>query len=335
MTKKISIKDIAAISGVSPATVSRVINNNGRFSEQTRQKVTKVIEKYNYQTNTLAKGLRMQKSNTIGIIVPDLANTFFSALVEKIENQFFSKNYSTIICDSKRNITKEIAYIQMLEAKSVDGLIVISGQKMFDSSTLNRAVPVVCIDRKPSNKTDAFISSNHYQGAVIATQALLEAKTQPVLFKVHGQSSSINDRIQGFKDTLQQNLTTDSIIDISATNQAGSNERRLELRTQLRNLMGKQTLPLGIFAYSDTLAADLITAARDLNLSIPGDLKIIGFDDAPIAKYCYPELTTIHQDTSKIALAASQQLIDAMQNNRQTAANNTIINVHLVKRGTV
>ncbi|GAJ26231.1 ribose operon repressor [Liquorilactobacillus sucicola DSM 21376 = JCM 15457] len=91
MGKKMSIKEIAKLSGVSVSTVSRVINDNGRFSEDTRQRVLKTIKKYNYQTNTLAKGLRMRRSNTIGIIVPDLSNTFFSSLVEKMENQFFRK----------------------------------------------------------------------------------------------------------------------------------------------------------------------------------------------------------------------------------------------------
>ncbi|KRL01489.1 LacI family DNA-binding transcriptional regulator [Liquorilactobacillus capillatus] len=340
MGKKISIKEIAKLSGVSVSTVSRVINNNGRFSEETRQRVLKIIKKYNYHTNTLAKGLRMKRSNTIGIIVPELSNTFFSSLVEKIENQFFSKNYATIICDTGRNADKEAAYIRMLEAKLADGLIIISGKKTFDASLLSRTIPVVCIDRKPNDKKIIFISSNHYQGAVIATTELLEAGTQPHLFKVAGSSSSMLDRIKGFKDTLQnkQQLDERAIISLQADYPAGSNARRLEIRTELRQLMSSEQLPLGIFATSDTLAADIMIAARELHLNIPADLKIIGFDDAPIARYCYPQLTTIHQDITEIASQASQHLIAAINNSEnivEEVVTDTIIDVHLVRRGTV
>ncbi|WP_311407675.1 LacI family DNA-binding transcriptional regulator, partial [Liquorilactobacillus uvarum] len=242
-----SIKEIAKLSGVSVSTVSRVINNNGRFSEDTRQRVLKTIKKYNYQTNTLAKGLRMKRSNTIGIIVPDLSNTFFSSLVEKMENQFFSKNYSTIICDTGRNFDKEEAYIRMLEAKLADGLIIISGKKTFDASILSSSMPVVCIDRKPNDKKTLFVSSNHYQGAVIATMELLKAGTQPVLFKVSGNSSSILDRIRGFQDTMEEKgrlLNNNSIINLNSEHPSGSDDRRLEIRNKLRMLIKADNLPL-------------------------------------------------------------------------------------------
>ncbi|MCC7667229.1 LacI family DNA-binding transcriptional regulator [Liquorilactobacillus satsumensis] len=340
MDKKISIKEIARLSGVSVSTVSRVINNNGRFSEDTRQRVLRIIEKYHYQTNTLAKGLRMKRSNTIGIIVPDLSNTFFSSLVEKIENQFFSKQYSTIICDTGRDSEKEETYIRMLEAKLADGLIVISGKKTFDKNILSRSIPVVCIDRKPNDSNTIFVSSNHYEGAVIATTELLNAETLPTLFRVTGDSSSILDRIKGFKDTLEASdlkLSQFSIISLDSQHLSGSEQRRLEIRNELRKLISHNELPIGIFAVSDTLAADIMIAARDLHLSIPGDLKIVGFDDAPIAKYCYPELTTIHQNIDKIALQASQRLISAIKgtSNSSEEVTHTIIDVHLVKRKTV
>ncbi|CAM3144822.1 transcriptional regulator, LacI family [Lactobacillus bombicola] len=341
MSNKVSIKEIAKLSGVSASTVSRVINNNGRFSEETKQRVLATIKKYNYQTNSFAKGLRMQRSNTIGIIVPDLANTFFSSLVEKIENNFFSNNYSTIICDTGRNSQKEMTYLQMLESKQIDGLIVISGDNPFNTKILSRDIPVVCIDREPKNQDTIYVGSDHYMGAKIATQTLIKADTQPLLFTIVGSSSSIKHRIKGFKDTIKSlNLNSkidNSIFYLNSTYKQGSDERRLEIRTILRDLVQKQKLPLGIFATSDTLAADILVSARDLRLNIPGDVKIIGFDDAPIAKYSFPELTTIRQNVAEIALRASQHLIKAIksEDTKLVSSEHDIIPVNLIERSTL
>ena len=123
--KKISIKQIAQLSGVSVATVSRVINNNGRFSEETRQRVLDTIKKYDYTTNMAAKSLRVSKSKTIGVIVPDINNLFFAELVLEIENFFFDEGYSVFICNTGQNETKEKEYFKSLDSKMVDGIICI------------------------------------------------------------------------------------------------------------------------------------------------------------------------------------------------------------------
>ncbi|CRH21139.1 Transcriptional regulator, LacI family (fragment) [Carnobacterium maltaromaticum] len=130
--KNYSIKDIAEIAGVSVATVSRVINDNGRFSEETRKKVLRIIEETGYKMNYSAKNLRMKKSFTIGILVPDISNSFFSEVVQQLEEILFAKGYSTIICNTSRSSEKELAYLRILEGKGIDGLIVISGAEKFE-----------------------------------------------------------------------------------------------------------------------------------------------------------------------------------------------------------
>lgn len=170
--KKTSIKDIAKLSGVSVATVSRVINNNGRFSEETRKKILDVIEETGYQMNFSAKSLRMNKSFSVGILVPDISNYFFSDVVQKIEEELFELGYSTIICNTGRNIEKETAYLNMLRSKLVDGIIVISGVDEFVFHYDD--IPYICIDREPLKKEKTIvISSNHYQGAFEATESLI------------------------------------------------------------------------------------------------------------------------------------------------------------------
>lgn len=337
--KRVSIREIAELSGVSVATVSRVINNNGRFSETTRQKVMAVIREQGYETNAMAKGLRMHKSNTIGIVVPDLNNSFFADLVEKIEQQLFETGYSTIICDTARDPRKEAGYLKMLEAKLVDGLIVISGLKEFDSQQLSRHVPIVCIDRKPNTDIIKYIGSDHYKGAQLATEKLISAKTNPILLTGSRDSPSLIDRIKGYQDTLAKNgLQADntSVIRLTEEEEQTPDTRRSALREILRELMTKTQPPIGIFAVSDTLAADVLIAAHSMFISVPSDLKVIGFDDAPIARYCYPELTTIRQNTDEIAVHATSYLVSAIQGKaEQNSSINKLVDVSLVNRSTV
>lgn len=204
--KKISIKDIAELSGVSIATVSRVINNNGRFSNETRDKVLKVINETGYQANLSAKTLRMNKSFSIGIIVPDITNFFFAYLVEKIEEILFSKGFSTIICNTGRNHDKEKEYLKILESKSVDGLIIISGLEQF--SYENNKIPYICIDREPiETKKSMFISSDHYNGAVLAVEHLLACNVKKPSILLHeNMSTSSQKRLDGFIDTLTKKI---------------------------------------------------------------------------------------------------------------------------------
>ena len=203
--KKTSIKDIAKLSGVSVATVSRVINNNGRFSEETRKKILDVIEETGYQMNFSAKSLRMNKSFSVGILVPDISNYFFSDVVQKIEEELFELGYSTIICNTGRNIEKETAYLNMLRSKLVDGIIVISGVDEFVFHYDD--IPYICIDREPLKKEKTiFISSNHYQGAFEATESLINNGCKhPAILMYDRQSSSAKERFKGYKDALKKN----------------------------------------------------------------------------------------------------------------------------------
>ena len=121
--KSISIKEIAKMANVSVATVSRVINNNGRFSKETKEKVEALIKEYGYTTNIAAKSLRTSKSKTIGLIVPNIDNAWFSQLALAIEKQFFDNNYSVFICNTSQDEKKEVAYFKSLDSKMVDGII--------------------------------------------------------------------------------------------------------------------------------------------------------------------------------------------------------------------
>ena len=329
--KKYSIKDIAELSGVSVATVSRVINDNGRFSEDTRKKVLRVIEETGYKMNYNAKSLRMNKSFSIGILVPDISNFFFADVVQKIEEILFDKGFSTIICNTARNPKKETAYLQMLEGKGVDGLIVISGAEAFefDYSQTEKQIPYICIDREPKEKSrTVFISSNHYQGAFEATEELINAGCRQPIIAVHNRkSTSATERFNGFKDALKKN----NIAFNETSNLLNLDVNSSSFEADLMDFLGRNPATDGIFSINDSIALEILIALKNQGSLIPNDIKLIGFDDIPAGRYSSPTLSTVRQNTSKIALTAVENLLNLISSPSDTGKS-IIIPVSLTLR---
>lgn len=333
--KKTSIKDIAKLSGVSVATVSRVINDNGRFSEETREKVLAVIKETNYQMNFSAKSLRMNKSFSVGILVPDISNYFFSSVVQQIEAILFDQGYSTIICNTGRNLDKEMAYLNMLESKMVDGLIVISGADEFGFKYTNaeNGIPYVCIDRQPKDKKDTiFISSNHYQGAFEATEALIHAGVKsPVIFMHSRQSSSAKERLKGFQDALKKNNirydpdVSKFTVDLQIH----------DYQKSIITFVNEVTTMDGIFAINDNIALELLNLLPTIGKKIPNDIKVIGFDDTPQCNYTVPKLSSVKQNIPEIAQITVDNLISIIKNPEQQKQITEIVPVELSLRGSI
>ena len=149
--KPVTIKEVAKWANVSIATVSRVINKRGHYSEATRKRVQDVIDKSGYAANNSAKSLRMSKSRTVGIIVPDISNDWFSNIVFELERIFFENQYSVFICNTSESEDKEEAYFRSLESKLIDGIICISGREVLPANVTSRPIPIICIDRQPKN----------------------------------------------------------------------------------------------------------------------------------------------------------------------------------------
>lgn len=333
--KKTSIKDIAKLSGVSVATVSRVINDNGRFSEETRQKVLAVIKETNYQMNFSAKSLRMNKSFSVGILVPDISNYFFSSVVQQMEAILFEQGYSTIICNTSRNLDKELAYLNMLESKMVDGLIVISGADEFgfNYSNAENGIPYVCIDRQPKDKKDTiFISSNHYQGAFEATEALIHAGAKsPVIFMHSRQSSSAKERLKGFQDALKKNnIQMNPELSIFTMDL-----QKPDYQKNIATFVQKAKKIDGIFAINDHVAIELLNFLPTIGKKIPDDIKLIGFDDTPQCNYTVPKLSSVKQNIPEIAQITVDNLISIIKNPEQQKQITEIVPVELSLRGSI
>ena len=310
--KSLSIKEIAKLANVSVATVSRVINNNGRFSEETRIKVQKIIDQYGYRTNMAAKSLRMSKSKTVGIIVPNINNEWFSHLVLEIEKYFFKKNYSVFICNTSQTEEKEIAYFKSLDSKLVDGIMCISGSEELPTNIITRDIPIVCIDRKPKYHNNVYyVESNHYSGGYLATEELIKKGCKRIAIISRNKSLSVNQqRLEGYLQALKDyGLTAyeelQILLDISSSNYDGAKHATEKLI--------QSGIPFdGVFATNDWRAYGVLVALTENHIRVPEDVKVIGFDDIPISYACQPPLSTIHQNTKQLAQKASGLLLSLM-----------------------
>ena len=329
--KNLSIKEIAKLSNVSVATVSRVINNRSGFSDETREKVLKVINETGYEANNIAKSLRMSRSHTIGIIVPDIGNFFFADIVQKIEELLFERNYATIICNTSRSSSKEKAYLKMLESKMIDGLIVISGAEQFELKNVNSDFPLICIDRMPKNpESTIFISSNHYQGAFEATELLLSKGCKnPCIALRRKTSSASRERLKGFRDALKKNNITYSKENNFLYLPVEKNDNKISvLKKYLKNNPDID----GIFAVNDNIALILLDTLPQLGKNIPEDIRLIGFDNTSGSYYCKPKLSSVKQNTSKIAQRAVDSLLDIINGKRDEVNKYQLEPVQLVLR---
>ncbi|AXQ79210.1 LacI family transcriptional regulator [Streptococcus chenjunshii] len=309
--KKHSIKDIAQLSGVSVATVSRVINNNGRFSEETRRKVLQVIEETGYHTNYNAKGLRMKRSYAIGIIVPDITNYFFAKLIENIEGLLFEKGYSAIICNTARNSQKEKSYLAMLENKGVDGMIIISGAEIFSfPSHEGKTPPYICIDREPESLSDTvFISSDHKDGAVQAANFLFDSGCRQPLILTHSLLTQTGQkRLQGFIQAL-----ADHQLDFQEQlNHISLDRDNPAAYDQAARFLTSHPEIDGIFAINDLLAIEIQNVIIQTGLN-KRHYKIVGFDDSPMVSLTAPKISSIRQDIPKLAEISVEKILQLLQ----------------------
>jgi LacI family transcriptional regulator len=306
--EKMTIAKIAELAGVSVATVSRVLNKTGRFSEETKRKVMEIIEEHNYRTNIVAKSLRTSQSKTIGIIIPDITNEFFASIVLAAENYCVPRGYSVFICNTDEDYDKEKMYLEDLDAKGVDGLIYISG---YGDIPKHMNMPAVCIDRRQATKSGVVIESDNFQGGLMATEELLRQGCQRIVLLKDERDYiyPMAERLQGYKSALEaHSLTYDPSLVVPVKISVESS------KSAVSRLIAEGVSFDGIFATTDWLALGALYALREQEIQVPEQVKVIGFDNITAAQYSYPALTTINQDKTKLGELAASSLIELIHN---------------------
>lgn len=303
MGNNVSIKDIAKMAGVSIATVSRVINKNGKVAKETEEKILQIMKENNYVPNLLAKGMRTNKVTTIGIVIPDISNEFFSKIAKQIQTLFFNKGYASIICNTSEDDKIEKQCIEMLQAQQVGGIIHIVSEKANKENKI--LIPTVYLDREPqfSNKRKdmAIIESDNLSGGYIATYAMIKKGCKNIIcLSPKDVVSTHKKRCQGYADAMNENGLNQKIITVDNVS--------LEEGYSKTKEYVKNNKVDGIFATTDIIAIGAIKAIKEAGFKIPENVKVFGYDASDMSEVIETPLSTIVQPIEEMTLAAVEML---------------------------
>lgn len=329
--KGLSIKQISELSGVSTATVSRVINHNGRFSKETEERVLAVIEQYQYVPNMVARGLRRNASAIIGVIVPDITNEFFARIVLKIQMELFERNFSAVICNTNENEQLEISHLQFLRAQNVSGLIFISGNPSHAQPS--ESMPTVFIDRRPQyvkRKDTIIIESDNVRGGYLAGKTLLACGARRIATIMDSRMHTAGEtRFQGFQSAMQE-----AGVAIVPSLQLRVPEVGFRAAHDcISNLIESKEQFDGLFCGTDWLAMGALAAMHERGVHVPGDVCVVGFDDVSIATFSSKPITTIHQDAERMGELAVELLLQRIEGEKIENAHR-VLDVRVIHRAT-
>ncbi|GAB2565452.1 LacI family DNA-binding transcriptional regulator [Gracilibacillus alcaliphilus] len=315
---KPKIQDVAKTAGVSPTTVSRVLNDRGYISKETKEKVYQAMKEINYIPNDLARSLYNKRTHLIGVIVPSASNPFYGDLVTHIERCCNDKGYKVLLCNSVHEAEKEKKYWEMLLRNQVDGVIVVTYNRgLID---LKQHLPAVAIDHYLSKQIQV-VSSDNFQGGKLATEELIAQGCKHIAH-INGAATietPANDRRFAYQQVMINNGLTPIIYEV--------HDNQLEV---IQQLFAEHPEVDGIFASDDILAIKSWQYAIKQGYRIPEDLKIIGYDGTELIRSIYPELATIIQPIAQIA-EKSVELLDRQINEQEYAIAPAILPVSLCK----
>lgn len=313
MVKKTSLADVAKSLGVSKTLVSLVLNGKGDahgISSETQQKVREKISELNYKPDALARGFRIGKTNTIGLIVSDISNRFYARIARNIEDSAWQHGHSVVICSTDEIIEKELAQIRLLRERKVDGLIISSSQQdaTFFNELAASGLPHVMIDRTFDAMRSANVSVDNAGGARLAAMHLIEQgiRSAAIISITPEHISTIRDRISGFESAL---LEADITIPQKWHIRAPFEQIDEAMKTRLEEIFGSDQKPEAIFTLNNNLTTTCLKHLRNLSVKIPDDVVLIGFDDVSYFGFTQPSITAIAQPIDLICERAFDLLL--------------------------
>jgi DNA-binding LacI/PurR family transcriptional regulator len=308
-----NMKQIAKMAGVSLGTVSHVLNNSATVREPLRKRVMEAVEAVGYQPSQLARGLRRDKTNMIGMVIPDVTNPFFPAVVRGAEDIAFANGYRLMLCNTDNDHAKEIAHLNELRTYLPSGLIVIpsnfSDLTAQATSYRKAGTAVVCVDRLPRDWNGDSVTADNERGAYEATNYVLrQGHTRLAMITGPRHLTNSQNRLKGFKRALQEkhlHIGPEYVQEASFDKHGGYLKALLLLR-----MIGR---PTAIFAGNDMIAFGALLAFRELGLRCPEDVSLIGFDNLDLAEMTSPPLSSVSQPGYQMGTAAAQILIDRVR----------------------
>ncbi len=311
-----TITEIANELGVSPSTVSRALNNNRAISDKTRNAVVKLAQKLNYQPNLLALNLLKKKTNTIGVIVPEITSYFFSSIINGIQDFVNPLGINIIIGQSNESYEEEKNIVQTFASIRVDGFLISpsSETKKFDhlETLVNNNIPLVIFDRDCEGIEIDKVFVDEYKGAFQAVEYLIQTGCKRISHIAGPPSlSTARHRLQAYKDALKKHnlpINKDYIVESK-----GFKPKHGIKPT--KRLLSLPNPPDAIFAINDGVAIGAMHVIKEAGIIIPDEISVIGFDDDPHSCYFKPSLSTVWQPTYDMGMLSARILMKRINTN--------------------
>lgn len=331
-----TINDIAAKAHVSVSTVSRVLSKQAkkyRISKNTEQLVLKTAKELNYRPNHIARGLRLKKTQTIGLLVPDISNPFFAYVTRIIQTFAYRIGYSLIVCNTDENIKTEIEQIELLRSKGVDGFIIMPVGVKYNhlEELLYDNIPLVLLDRCFDELETNSVVVNDYKGAFEAVEHLLAFGHKRIAI-VQGLANTYTNsaRVKGYKDALMKYK-----IPIDEDLIVGNDFRKENGYIETKILLKLENPPTALFTTSDLITIGALQAITEEGYKIPDNISIVSFDDTDFAPFLSAPLTAVSQPKELMGEVAVKLLIEDMKNKGQKEKKRIVLDSKLIVRNSV
>lgn len=324
--KPISIKDVAASAGVSPATVSHVISGNRPVRAATAERVQQAMSRLGYVPSRAAQTLRSGLNRTIGLLVPDIRNSFFADLARGVEDRALLMGYNVVLGNTDFDRERERRYLDLVRSRSIDGLVYAAGAPPAHRflRSVEQEIPIVLADEEVPSFRSALVLSNHHEGGrIVGTHLSAHGHTRVLAVTGPAGLLSSTRRLTGFRDGFDG-----SDIEVHV----GDFHEQSGYAAVLRYATGGRFPFSAVFALNDLMAAGAIQALSSLGLHVPDDVSVVGYDDIPLARQLTPALTTVAQPAYEIGQASASQLLQGVIEGRPIHPSTHVLDVSLIIR---
>lgn len=319
MYEPITIKDIAKALGLSTSTVSRALRGSYEISSETKKLVVEYAEQFNYRPNPIALSLKERRSRSIGVVVCEIANNFFSQAINGIESVAYNRGYHVIISQSHESYDREVVNVEHLASRSVDGLLVsLSAEtdhiKHF-KNLHDKGFPIVFFDRI-TEEIDTFkVVVDNYKGAYNATKHLINSGYKKIAHISSAAHLSISiERLEGYKAALKDNNIPFTESYVKNCNHGGMIYKELE--DAVKSLVNLKDRPDAIFSAGDRLTVSCLSALNTIGINIPEEMALVGFSNSPLVELMSPSLTVVKQPAFEMGQTATELLIKLIESKR-------------------
>ncbi len=315
----VTIKDIAKALGLSTSTVSRALRDSYEISPETKQMVLEYAKQINYRPNPIALSLKERRSRSIGVIISEIANSFFSQIINGIESIAYSKGYNVIISQSRESYEREVINVDFLASRSVDGFLISVSTETKDFTHITdlyeRGLPIVFVDRMIESIDTHKVIADNFKGAYDATTHLIKNGYKRIAHLANSEYLSITkERVAGYRKALE-----DAHIPFNETYLKHCLHGGMiydEVDQSMNELMNQKQKPDAIFASADKLTTNCMRYCRAKAIVIPDDVAVVGFSNLDLTELLSPSLSVVRQPAFEMGEVAAELLIKTIESKR-------------------